>query len=62
VKDGAQKAVARAWFYLDFKIFIDVVKWRMYKVRKTIDDKLRDVRHFNMIAKNLELKVCCLGN
>lgn len=33
----------KTWYYLDLKTFIDVVKWRIFKVRKTIDDRLRDV-------------------
>lgn len=42
------KATAKTWYYIDFQRTIDVIKWRMYKIRKVIDDKLRNVglEHF----------------
>ena len=43
LKDGAQRSVNRQYFYLDFKHFCDVVKWRMAQVRHIIDSKLRNV-------------------
>ncbi|VDC02579.1 unnamed protein product [Peniophora sp. CBMAI 1063] len=42
LKDGAQRSVARQYFYLDFKHFCDVVKWRMAQMRHIIDSKLRN--------------------
>ena len=44
LRPGAMKATAKTWYYIDFQRTIDVIKWRMYKIRKVIDDKLRNVR------------------
>ena len=44
VKEGSIKATSKAWYYIDLSTFIDVTKWRIFKLRKTIDDRLRDVR------------------
>ena len=43
VKEGSIKATSRSYYYIDYKTFIDVVKWKMFKIRKNIEDKLRDV-------------------
>ena len=58
LKDGAQRSVARQYFYLDFKHFCNVVKWRMAQMRHIIDSKLRNVRPlpFLDIALGVEIK------
>ena len=32
----------RTYYYLDFKLFLDVTKWRMTSIRKKIDQRLRN--------------------
>lgn len=43
LRPGAMKATARTWYYIDFQRTIDNIKWKMFKIRKQIDDKLRNV-------------------
>ncbi|KAI0031345.1 hypothetical protein K488DRAFT_52231 [Vararia minispora EC-137] len=42
LKDGAQRSIGKSYFYLDFKHFCDVVKWRVAEMRKIIDSRLRN--------------------
>lgn len=37
-----QRAVARTYYYIDYKLFLDVTKWRMMAMRRDIDTKLRN--------------------
>lgn len=41
------KATPRTWYYIDYQRTIDNIKWRMFKIRKVIDDKLRHARKFS---------------
>ena len=43
LRPGAMKATSRTWYYIDYQRTIDNIKWRMFKIRKVIDDKLRNV-------------------
>lgn len=43
LKEGAPKAQQRTYYYMDYSHATDVIKWRMYKIQHTIDDKLRNV-------------------
>lgn len=43
LRPGAMKASPRTWYYIDFQRTIDNIKWKMFKIRKQIDDKLRNV-------------------
>ncbi|KAJ1033831.1 hypothetical protein NDA16_000041 [Ustilago loliicola] len=36
------RSVPRTYYYLDFKLFLDVTKWRMMSIRKKIDTRLRN--------------------
>jgi transcription initiation factor TFIIE subunit alpha len=38
------RAVGRQYFYIDYKHFCDVVKWRVAEMRRLIDKDLRNVR------------------
>lgn len=37
------RAVGRQYFYIDYKHFCDVVKWRVAEMRRLIDKDLRNV-------------------
>lgn len=43
LKEGAQRAVPRQYFYIDYQHFCNVVKWRMAEMRRIIDSGLRNV-------------------
>ncbi|KAI8140706.1 hypothetical protein BJV82DRAFT_671442 [Fennellomyces sp. T-0311] len=36
-----QRAVPKTYYYLDYKEFVDVVKWKMYKMQTNVRDNLR---------------------
>ncbi|KAL0081158.1 hypothetical protein J3Q64DRAFT_1756839 [Phycomyces blakesleeanus] len=36
-----QRPVPKTYYYLDYKEFVDVVKWKMYKMQTTVRDNLR---------------------
>ncbi|RPD63162.1 hypothetical protein L226DRAFT_528029 [Lentinus tigrinus ALCF2SS1-7] len=41
LKEGAQRSVGRQYFYIDYQLFCNVVKWRMAEMRRIIDQGLR---------------------
>lgn len=42
-RDGVlNRAFAKVYYYIDYKEFLDVVKWRMMAMRRTIDTRLRN--------------------
>ena len=43
LKEGAQRSVGRQYFYVDYKHFCDVVKWRVAEMHRVIDTGLRNV-------------------
>ncbi|KAJ3486221.1 hypothetical protein NLI96_g4391 [Meripilus lineatus] len=45
LKEGAQRSVGKQYFYIDYQHFCNVVKWRVAKMRKVIDSKLRNDLH-----------------
>ncbi|KAF9234259.1 TFIIE alpha subunit-domain-containing protein [Melanogaster broomeanus] len=42
LKEGAQRSVGRQYYYIDYKHFCDVVKWRIAEMRRIIDSNLRN--------------------
>lgn len=38
-----EKVVSRSYYYIDFALFADVVKLRLYKMRKYLEDKVKNV-------------------
>lgn len=42
LKEGAQRSVGRQYYYIDYKLFCDVVKWRVAEMRRIIDSGLRN--------------------
>ncbi|KAI0071034.1 hypothetical protein K474DRAFT_1669448 [Panus rudis PR-1116 ss-1] len=42
LKEGAQRAVGRQYFYIDYQHFCNVVKWRVAEMRRRIDSTLRN--------------------
>ncbi|KAA1065223.1 hypothetical protein PGT21_032873 [Puccinia graminis f. sp. tritici] len=42
-KPGAYKATQRTYYFIDYKHCVDVIKWRMWKMNKVLDDKQRNV-------------------
>jgi transcription initiation factor TFIIE subunit alpha len=43
LKEGAQRAVGRQYYYIDYQHFCNVVKWRVAEMRRIIDSTLRNV-------------------
>ncbi|KZV86122.1 hypothetical protein EXIGLDRAFT_840977 [Exidia glandulosa HHB12029] len=41
-KEGGFRAVARSYYFIDYKSFCNVVKWRISQMRRDIDNKLRN--------------------
>ena len=41
-KEGGFRAVARSYYFIDYKSFCNVVKWRMAEMRRMIDQGLRN--------------------
>lgn len=44
LKEGAPKAQHRSYYYVDYSHATDVIKWRMYQIKQTVDVRLRNVR------------------
>ncbi|EPQ52268.1 hypothetical protein GLOTRDRAFT_140654 [Gloeophyllum trabeum ATCC 11539] len=42
LKEGAQRSVGRAYYYIDYQHFCNVVKWRVAEMRRIIDNSLRN--------------------
>ncbi|KAI0307613.1 TFIIE alpha subunit-domain-containing protein [Multifurca ochricompacta] len=42
LKEGAQRSVGRQYFYVDYKHFCNVVKWRVAEMHRVIDTGLRN--------------------
>lgn len=42
VRASDQKLITKTYYYLDFKGFVDVVKWRTYMMRKGLEDAMRN--------------------
>ncbi|KAI9512614.1 TFIIE alpha subunit-domain-containing protein [Russula earlei] len=42
LKEGAQRSVGRQYFYVDYKRFCNVVKWRVAQMHRNIDTGLRN--------------------
>ncbi|KAI0305088.1 TFIIE alpha subunit-domain-containing protein [Russula brevipes] len=42
LKEGAQRSVGRQYFYVDYKRFCNVVKWRVAEMHRVIDTGLRN--------------------
>ncbi|KAJ8586326.1 hypothetical protein M405DRAFT_795743 [Rhizopogon salebrosus TDB-379] len=42
LKEGAQRSVGRQYYYIDYRHFCDVVKWRIAEMRRIIDSGLRN--------------------
>ncbi|KAJ3845187.1 TFIIE alpha subunit-domain-containing protein [Lentinula raphanica] len=42
LKEGAQRAVGKQYYYIDYAYFCNVVKWRIAKMRHKIDSNLRN--------------------
>jgi hypothetical protein len=43
LKEGAMRAVGRQYYYLDYRRFCDVVKWRVAEMRRKIISTTRNV-------------------
>ena len=43
LKEGAQRSVGRQYFYVDYKRFCNVIKWRVAEMHRVIDTGLRNV-------------------
>ncbi|KAN0135599.1 TFIIE alpha subunit domain containing protein [Lactarius tabidus] len=42
LKEGAQRSVGRQYFYVDYKRFCNVIKWRVAEMHRVIDTGLRN--------------------
>lgn len=45
VRPSDQKLLNRTYYYIDFKMFVDVLKYRMYMMKKSIEDQMKNVRY-----------------
>jgi transcription initiation factor TFIIE subunit alpha len=45
LKEGASRATSKAYYYVDYENFCNVVKWRIKQMHATIDTSLRNVSH-----------------
>ena len=43
-----QRPVPKTYYYLDYKEFVDVVKWKMYKMQTNVRDNLRTVNYLSV--------------
>lgn len=48
VRPSDQKLINKTYFYIDFKMFVDVLKYRMYMMKKSIEDQMRNVLYQDM--------------
>jgi hypothetical protein len=48
LREGAQRATAKQYYYIDYEHFCNVVKWRIARMRKQIDTKGRNVRYLRI--------------
>ncbi|KAM6503446.1 TFIIE alpha subunit domain containing protein [Amanita muscaria] len=42
LKEGAQRSVGKQYYYIDYRHFCNVIKWRVSHMRKKIDSNLRN--------------------
>lgn len=45
VRPSDQKMVNKTYYYIDYKTFVDVVKYKMYMMKKSIEDQLQTVQN-----------------
>jgi transcription initiation factor TFIIE subunit alpha len=43
MRPSDQKLLNRTYYYIDFKMFVDVLKYKMYKMKKSIEDQMKNV-------------------
>ena len=43
LKDGAQRSIGKQYYFIDYRHFCNVVKWRVAEMRRLIDSTLRNV-------------------
>ncbi|KAL0579246.1 hypothetical protein V5O48_002750 [Marasmius crinis-equi] len=55
LKEGAQRAVGKQYYYIDYAHFCNVVKWRIAKMHHKIDNTLRNVQFSCRLLHELEL-------
>jgi transcription initiation factor TFIIE subunit alpha len=53
LKDGAQRSVARQYWYINYTNFCNVVKWRVAEMRARIDKTLRNVIMLFLLGPSL---------
>lgn len=41
VKEGYARPIGRTYYYINYRATIDAIKWKMHKLVKTIDDRMR---------------------
>jgi transcription initiation factor TFIIE subunit alpha len=51
LREGAQRATAKQYYYIDYEHFCNVVKWRIARMRKQIDTKGRNVRFLPILLE-----------
>lgn len=39
------KLVTKTYYYIDFKLFVDVVKYKMYMMKRGIEDLIKNVKN-----------------
>ena len=46
------KIITRNYFYIDYKQFVDIVKYRIYKMRHSVEEMIKKVRKRPFLSNN----------
>ena len=51
------KIINRNYFYIDYKQFVDIVKYRIYKMRQSVEEMIKKVQ----VSNGIEVKFICFN-
>ena len=54
------RPIPRQYYYVDWYTFLNGLKYRLYKLSKLYDDKMKVNNWFDFIRKKLQIKVTCV--
>ncbi|KAG5513560.1 hypothetical protein PMAC_000992 [Pneumocystis sp. 'macacae'] len=54
VKEGYSRPIGRTYYFINYRATVDAIKWRMHKLVKTVDDRMRYIcpvckRHYTSL-------------
>jgi transcription initiation factor TFIIE subunit alpha len=44
VRPSDQKTINKTFYYIDYREFVDVVKYKMYRMKKSFEDSMKHVQ------------------